>query len=133
MLDTEGPHFIELRIEPASDAIWGVDRVQPDLADFHFNRMGIEARALREKLAIEDAKAQTAVGIAERNIESLFNAYKTAVEKQSGKSANLDFTAFRDNLIHRAADFREKHAGKKLTFKIVMKDGKVTMQAQVKE
>lgn len=53
MLDTEGPHFIELRIEPASDAIWGVDRVQPDLADFHFNRMGIEARALREKLATE--------------------------------------------------------------------------------
>ena len=53
MLATEGPHFIELRIEPASDAIWGTERPQPDLADFHFNRMGIEAQTLRERLAAE--------------------------------------------------------------------------------
>ena len=53
ILAAEGPHFIELRIEPASDAIWGSERLQPDLADFHFNRMGIEAHALRERLAAE--------------------------------------------------------------------------------
>lgn len=53
MLDAEGPHFIELRIEPASDGIWGSDRLQPELPDFHFKRLGIEAHALRDRLAAE--------------------------------------------------------------------------------
>ena len=88
---------------------------------------------MRERFALEDAHAQTNLGIAERNIENLFRAYKNAIEKQSGRVANLDFGSFRDNLVKRASDLRQAQAGKKLCFKIVVKDGKVTVQARLKD
>lgn len=49
----DGPSFVELVIEPEAGALWSGKNLQPDLQDFHFQRMGAEARKLREALAME--------------------------------------------------------------------------------
>jgi|GEM_PF-1951385 len=85
---------------------------------------------LRERAAKEEQFAQTAVGTADRNMHSLFDSYREALQKQSGKMPNLDFTEFRSSLVKRARELKEKHGIKKLTFKIVVKDGKVSVQAK---
>jgi len=51
LLASAGPHFVELVIEPEGQGLWSASNPQHDLADFHFERMGDEARALRERLA----------------------------------------------------------------------------------
>jgi hypothetical protein len=89
--------------------------------------------SLREKNALEDARAGTAVGQAEKNMQSLFNSYKDALEKQTGKKQTIDFQAFQKSLIQRAKDFKEQTGVKKLSFKVVVKDGKVVVQACSKE
>ena len=50
LLASPGPHFVELKIEPASANLWGADNLQPDLTDYHFTRMGVEAENLRGAL-----------------------------------------------------------------------------------
>jgi hypothetical protein len=88
---------------------------------------------LRERFALEDARAQSKVGAAEKSLQQLFTAYKIASEKHTGKTPNLDFKSFEKSIIARAKDFKTKHAGKKLAFKVVVKNGKVTVQARVKQ
>ena len=45
-----GPRFVELMIEPEGASLWSRANPQPDLKDFHFTRMGDEARRMRERL-----------------------------------------------------------------------------------
>lgn len=45
-----GPRFVELIIEPEDVALWSSSNLQAELKDFHFARMGDEARRLRERL-----------------------------------------------------------------------------------
>ncbi|MBN8547680.1 MAG: hypothetical protein J0M12_00045 [Deltaproteobacteria bacterium] len=87
---------------------------------------------IRERHAVEDRHAQTAQGVAEKGMQTLFNSYKAALEKQTGMPQNIDFKAFQKSLLARAKDFKAKNAGKKVTFKVVLKNGKVTVQAHVK-
>lgn len=50
LLGGKGPSFVELVIEPESSALWSAENRQPDLKDFHFERMGAEAKELRQAL-----------------------------------------------------------------------------------
>ena len=88
---------------------------------------------LREKRAFEEAHAGTAEGVAERGMVSLFNAYKMALEKQTGKVPQLDFKAFHTSLVQRAKDLKAKTGAEKLSFKVMVKNGKVTVQAKAKK
>jgi len=87
---------------------------------------------LRERLAEQDARAQSDVGRAEHSMRALFEAYRAALEKQTGRPKELSFDAFQKSLVTRAKDFKQKHPDKKLAFKVVVKDGKVMMQARVR-
>ena len=87
---------------------------------------------IRERNAIEDRQAQTAQGVAQKGMQALFNSYKAALEKQTGMQQNINFESFQKNLLARAKDFKAKHADKKVTFKVVVKNGKVTVQAKLK-
>ncbi len=51
LLSGGGPRFVELVIEPESAALWSSSNLQANLPDFHFSRMGADARRLREALA----------------------------------------------------------------------------------
>ena len=85
---------------------------------------------LRSRLATEAAEATTAKGEANRGMKELFDTYRSALEKQSGQSVDVDFGAFKESLIKRAKDLKEKHNVKKLTFTVTVKDGKVLVQAK---
>lgn len=85
---------------------------------------------LREQVAQEEALAQTAQGAASKSMQALFDSYRQALEKQTGKAQRLDFKAFQDSLVKRAKDLKERHGIKKLTFKVVVKDGRVSVQAK---
>ena len=88
---------------------------------------------VREKNAAEDAKAVTIVGKAEKSMNALFNTYKEALEKTTGKKQELDYQAFQKSLIERAKEYKAKHSDKKVSFKVLIKDGKVTIQANLKD
>lgn len=50
LLLAHGPRFVELVIEPESSALWSGSNLQAELKEFHFTRMGDEARKLRQRL-----------------------------------------------------------------------------------
>ena len=85
---------------------------------------------LREQIASEEQYGQTAEGAAAKGIKELFESYRRALETHAGKGSDLDFNAFKESLTRRAKELREKHGVKKLTFKVVVKDGRVTVQAK---
>lgn len=87
---------------------------------------------LREKTANEEQRAQTAQGQAEKSLRHLFDSYCSALEHNTGQAQKLDFDLFQRSLVKRAKDLKEKHPEKKLTFKVVVKNGKVTIQAKTK-
>ncbi len=88
---------------------------------------------LRDRQALDDARAQTSAGKAEQHMHTLFDSYRGALERQTGKKQTLDFDAFQRSLIQRAKDLQAKHGMKKLAFKVVVKGGKVTVQAIAKD
>lgn len=88
---------------------------------------------LRELAAIEEQRAGTAEGAAEKGMRSLFDAYKGALEKNTGSKAHVEFDSFKASLIKRAKDFNNLHPGKKLSFKVVVKNGRVSLQATVRK
>lgn len=88
---------------------------------------------IRERLLQEERRAQTAKGASERHMKSLFQSYKDALEKNAGKKLNIDFNAFQKSLVQRVKELRESTGGKKFSFKVVVREGKVSLKAQVKE
>ena len=87
---------------------------------------------LREQMLQEGIKAETRQGKAERHFEELFHAYKTAIETTVGKVQDLDYQKFRDNLVRSAKELKEKTGNKKISFSVVVTDGKVKLKASAK-
>jgi len=88
--------------------------------------------ALRERFSAEDEIAETRKGGAEKNFNDLFNTYKSALEKQTGRKQNVDYSSFKKALVSRAQSFKAQHGHGKLSFRVTVKDGKVTVQARAK-
>ncbi|MCO6431100.1 MAG: hypothetical protein J5J00_09590 [Deltaproteobacteria bacterium] len=86
--------------------------------------------AVRERFAVEDAWNETAAGKAEKGVQALFKSYRTALEQQTGRKQEIDFQAFEKSLIQKAKQFKEK--GQKVSFRVVMEDGKVRIKARAK-
>lgn len=88
---------------------------------------------IRERFAQEDERAQTKQGEADKNMSSLFRAYKIALEKESGTRQDLDFKAFRKAIVQRAKALKAEHGGGKISFKVVVNSGQVKVQANIKK
>ncbi len=88
---------------------------------------------LREKNALEDAYAATKKGKKEGQLRELFRSYQSALEKQTGKKQNINFDSFQKNIVQRAKQYKKASGGKKISFKVVVKNGKVTVQAKTKD
>ncbi|WKZ57818.1 MAG: MXAN_5187 C-terminal domain-containing protein [Bdellovibrionota bacterium] len=84
---------------------------------------------VREQAEREEQFAQTAGGAAERGLKDLFQSYREALKRETGRELDLDFDKFKKNLIKRAKETKEKTGAKKLTFKVIVRDGKVIVQA----
>lgn len=88
---------------------------------------------IREKNAAQEKRDKTTHGAAERHMKSLFDVYRNELEKQTGKRESLDYEAFQKNIVQRAKEFKEKHGTDKLSFKVVVKDGKVVVSAKAND
>jgi hypothetical protein len=87
---------------------------------------------LRARNANMDAINQSADGAANKQMQDLFISYKTALEHQTNRCQNIDFDDFKKSLVKRAKLLREQHGTDKLSFKVVVKNGKVTISAESK-
>lgn len=87
---------------------------------------------LKEALEKEEAYKQTDKGKAEGQIENLFKSYTQALTQQFGKKASVDFQTFKQELVKKAKLLKEKNPGKKVSFAVGVKDGKVSLQAVMK-
>lgn len=84
---------------------------------------------MRARHVQEDLAAGGRQGAVCRSMEDLFLCYKSVLEKQTGCKQNLDFSAFRKALFQKAKAHASKHGVKKLSFRVVVKNGKVTVRA----
>lgn len=87
---------------------------------------------LRERRVAEDAYARSEEGKSDKQIQELFQCYKGALEKSSGKVQNLDYQKFQKSLLQRAKDLQAQHKDKKLAFRVVVKGAQVLLQAKVR-
>lgn len=121
--------MIEQRFQ-AYNSYW--KRVQREREEGTYFRDVFKAE-LRERVALEDAEAQTQKGKAKANVKALFDTYRDAIEQQTGKRMNLDYDKFQKRLVQQAKSFKAKHGNKKLSFRVVVQDGKVRVRASAKE
>ena len=85
---------------------------------------------LREELAQQQARESTRHGRAEKQMKELFAAYKEAVERQTGRANSLEFEKFHQNLLHSAKELKKKTGSKRVSFSVVIQDGKVKLKAK---
>jgi hypothetical protein len=88
---------------------------------------------LRDRAHHEAAHSRTRQGAAERGMKALFDAYRSTLEKETGKIQDLDFKVFQSTLAQKAREFKEQSGAEKVTFRISVKDGRVSVQAKAKE
>lgn len=84
---------------------------------------------LHERLAAQEEKAKTTVGAAERGINELYRAFKSEVEKVTGKKQELDYDNFKKSLVARAKDLKSKHGVTKVSFKVSVEGDQVKIKA----
>lgn len=80
----------------------------------------------------EDKRKKTKVGKAEEGIKQLFRIYKDAVEKTTGQASTLDFNSFKSSLMTKTKAVKQQTGASKLSYKIEVKDGKVSLKASAK-
>lgn len=88
---------------------------------------------MRARHAQEDAASSSQKAKTSASMQGLYNSYKEALEKTTGRAQNVNFDAFKKSLVSRAKEHQKRHGNQKLTFKVVVKNGKVTVQAKAKE
>ena len=88
---------------------------------------------LREKNAKEDRLALTNKGKASKDVNHLYQSYKNELERLTGKKQNIDFDAFRRSLVEKAKVFKERSGAQRISFKVAVKNGKVTIVGKAKE
>lgn len=87
---------------------------------------------LRDRRTAEAARLMTSRGQAEQGMKQLFQSYKIELEKQTGRKQSIDFESFRRNIAQRAKTLKESSGAEDLSFRVVVKDGKVAVQAKTK-
>ncbi len=87
---------------------------------------------LREKSLASARFEASQQGKAEKGMKQLYDSYESALRKTGVNTKNISFDSFKKSLLEKAKAMQEKHGAKKLHYKIVVKDGKVTVKATPK-
>jgi hypothetical protein len=85
---------------------------------------------LKERLEQEEKERHTAQGAAKEGLQTLFATYKRALERETGCKQAVDFEAFKKALIKQAQAHKERFGPGKLSFKVVIKEGRVLIKAR---
>lgn len=86
---------------------------------------------LRERELQEAKEAASAAGKAEKGMQQLFSSYENALKKSGADTSKLNYDAFRQSLVNQAKHLKKNKGVSKLSYKIVVKNGKVVVKAQV--
>lgn len=88
---------------------------------------------MRQKM-LEDAKQEkSSGGAAEKGLKQLFSTYEAALKKAGARSDSLNFDAFKRSILKKAKQLKSEQGVKKLHYKVVIKQGKVTIKASKAE
>lgn len=87
---------------------------------------------LREKLSDEARKDATRSGASDKGFQQLYKSYETALQKAGVATGQMNFEAFKSSLVKKAKTIQDQHGVKKLTYKVVVKNGKVVIKASPK-
>lgn len=104
------------------------ERVLKQREEGSYNRDVFKAE-MRERMAEEAKLENSKKTAAERSLRQLFDSYENALRRSGAQTDNINFDAFKKTLIKRAKDLKKQHGVKKLSYKVVVKDGKVTIKA----
>ena len=85
---------------------------------------------IRDAATQEEIRAATKQGKAEKQMKELFQAYKEALEKQTGKAQTLEFRKFQEHIVHSAKELKKKTGNHKVSFSVIIQDGKVKLKAK---
>lgn len=89
--------------------------------------------AMKEKFINEDIRKKSKLGKAEAGIKQLFDCYVEALKSQGNKDTTVSFESFKTNIAKKTEELKKLHGDKKISLKIATKDGRVVIQAGVKE
>ena len=87
---------------------------------------------LRERQVRAGRRAETVAGAADQSMHNLFNSYRAAVQETSGQDHRIEFATFRETLLDRAAELRARTGAERVSFQVVVEDGKVVVRATAK-
>jgi hypothetical protein len=87
---------------------------------------------LRKRTQQHEVEANSAQGAASKQMKDLFQTYKDTLERQTNRTHDIRFEDFKRSLVKKAKVLQEQHGSKKFNFKVVVKNGKVTISAQSK-
>ena len=84
---------------------------------------------LRERIAEEEKEEMKKSNLADKSMRQLYTSYETALKKSGSSTDNLNYDSFKRSLIKRAKKLKKEKGVTKLNYRIVMKNGKVTVKA----
>jgi hypothetical protein len=87
---------------------------------------------IRERQVQQDADNNSVAGAANKQLHDLFQTYKATLEKETKRTQQIDFNEFKKSLVQQAKVLREQHGVQKFSFKVAVKNGKVTVSAHIK-
>ena len=87
----------------------------------------------REKRRAQAKRSKSKEGVAEKQIQNIFEVYSRALVERGFSSSEVSLEAFRAALSQRAASLKNQNPGKKIKFSILLKDGMPTVEASVKD
>lgn len=108
------------------------ERVLKQREEGTYNRDVFKAE-MRERMAEEAKLAGSKKSAAERSLRQLFDSYENAIRRSGGQTDKINFDAFKKTMIKRAKDLKKQHGVNKLSYKVVVKDGRVTIKASAKK
>ena len=87
----------------------------------------------RSEQKVEAQRSKSKEGQIEKQMQNIFNVYSKCLEEAGLSAAGISFEAFQTTLSQRAASISKSNPGKKVKFSVVLKDGKPSVEASVKE
>jgi hypothetical protein len=105
------------------------ERVKRQREEGTYSRDQFKAE-LRARHQQEDSAKGSKEGQTQSGLRELYTTYKSALERQTGTMQKIDFETFKNQMAERAKTLREKTGADHLSFRVVVRGGKVALQAK---
>lgn len=108
------------------------ERVKKQREDGTYRKDVFKAE-VREKSAHDLRRMGTDEGRADKSIKQLYDTYEKAVIKYGGKAEMLSYDAFKKSLVDNTKDLGGGSDARRMSYKVIVRDGKVVVRAETKK